>query len=432
MKKVLVFTYYWPPASGPGVQRVLKFCKYLSNFGWQPIVVTVKNGSYPAQDESLLQDVPQDIIIYKTKTNEPFTYYNFLRGKKGKEVGVGMMDVKSKKTLLNHLSLYIRANYFVPDARKGWKPYALKEAEKIINSNTIDAVFTSGPPHSTHLIGLELKEKYNLPWIADFRDPWTEIYYNKDLPRTKKALLKDKNLEVQVLKKADIITTVSSGLKKELSSKGKVVTIYNGFDEEDFVDSENITQENFKLTYTGNFKPNQNVNTLWIALHQLIEEEASFKQDLQIQLVGNVDENVLKAIKNNKLSSNTKAVGFVNHKEAINYMKNASMLLFIIPQANNSKLILTGKLFEYLASGTQMLSIGPISGDAAKIIASCNRKEMIEYQDVLSMKKSIKQAYNHWKLNGVCERHTLNDAVKLYSRKGQTKELANLLNKISL
>lgn len=174
-KKVLIITYYWPPASGPGVQRFLKISKYLNDFGWKPIILTVKNGSYPSFDPSLENEIPEWVEVHKTKTFEPFTIYNRLTGSKGKNLGTGLIGLEGKQSFVKKLSIYIRANYFIPDARKGWYRYAVKEAKQLIQEKEIDAIITTGPPHSTHLIGKSLKEKFNLPWISDFRDPWVNI-----------------------------------------------------------------------------------------------------------------------------------------------------------------------------------------------------------------------------------------------------------------
>jgi len=202
-KKALIFTYYWPPSSGPGVQRFLKFCKFLPEFDWEPIVVTPANGSYPYTDDSLLKDVSEYVKVYKTKTLEPFAIFNMLQGKKGKSVPVALIGLQDSPSIFQKLSKYIRANCFIPDARVGWKKYAIKEGSRIIQNEKIDVIITTSPPHSTHLVGLELQKKHNIPWLADFRDPWTNIYFNRKLPRTARTKAKDKALEDKVVKHAD-------------------------------------------------------------------------------------------------------------------------------------------------------------------------------------------------------------------------------------
>ncbi|MBN4052021.1 glycosyltransferase, partial [Cytophagaceae bacterium AH-315-L13] len=296
-QKVLIFTYYWPPASGPGVQRFLKFAKYFPENGWEPIVIAPKNGSYPYYDETLLNDIPSNVEIHHTKTLEPFTLYNFLRGAKGKSVPVAMTGIKDSSSPLQKISKYIRANYFIPDARIGWNKYAIKKANEIISNTEINAIITTGPPQSTHLIGLHLTKIHNLPWIADFRDPWTTVYYNKFLPRTESSKRKDKNLENTILQNADIVTTVSPGIKKEFEDRAKrAEVIYNGFDENDIYSGELTPTTKFKLAYIGNYKPNQDVEALWQAIKELKEEMSDFDRNFNLSFTGIVDPNIINKI----------------------------------------------------------------------------------------------------------------------------------------
>jgi len=432
MKKVLIFTYHWPPGSGPGVQRFLKFCKYLPKFGWEPIVVTVKDGSYPSIDESLIDDIPEGLEVHKTKTFEPFTIYNALRGKKGKSVSVGLIGIKDSKSPIQKLSMHVRANYFIPDARKGWKTYALKAAEKVINQNDIDLIISTGPPHSTHLIGMELQEKHNIPWVADMRDPWTEIHYNKDLPRSEKTKEKDLALERKVLTAASHVITVSDGLKEQLEKYNEATSVvYNGFDEDDYKPLESFKTEKFTLAYIGNLKPNQHIKTLWRVLLELCNENEQFKQHFKLELTGNVHEVIVNEIKSLGLENNLNAYPFVEHKESVKRMQKSCMLLFIVPQTEKNNLILTGKLFEYLASGTPLLSIGPVAGNAAKIIAGCSRGTLLDYNNEIGIKESLLKAFDSWMSSSQeCPQLIVNSEIEQYSRQLQTKKLVSFFDKI--
>ena len=432
MKKVLVITYYWPPGAGPGVQRWLKFCKYLSEYDWDPIVLTVENGSYPSTDKSLEKDIPERVIVRKTKTFEPFNLYNLLRGKKGKSSSVGMIGFKDNRSLMQRIANYVRANYFIPDARMGWNSYAFKEAKRIMKKHDISAIISTGPPQSTHLIAKKLKEKFGTPWIADFRDPWVNVYYNKFFPRTDQTVKKDQQLEDSVLKTADHVSVVSQGLKNEFSTRTEQIKVlYNGFDDADLEGvSDTRSTEKFVISYIGNFKPNQNVQLIWKVLGDLIVDNESLKNDLKLHFVGNVDPKLVEDIKACGLANNTEFESFVDHSTAVQYMRNASLLLFIIPQVKDNDLILTGKLFEYMACGSHMLSVGPEDGNAAAIIEECERGKMIDYNDEMVLSSAIKLAYNNWKNNNLAKL-PMNDTLKKYSRKGQTEALANLLNKIT-
>jgi len=432
MKKVLIFTYHWPPGSGPGVQRFLKFCKYLPKYGWEPIVITVKDGSYPSIDESLIDDIPEGLEVHKTKTFEPFTIYNALRGKKGKSVSVGLIGIKDRKSPIQKLSMHVRANYFIPDARKGWKTYALKAAEKVINQNDIDLIISTGPPHSTHLIGMELQEKHNIPWVADMRDPWTEIHYNKDLPRSEKTKEKDLALERKALTAASHVITVSDGLKEQLEKYNEATSVvYNGFDEDDYKPLEPFKTEKFTLAYIGNLKPNQHIKTLWRVLLELCNENEQFKQHFRLELTGNVHEVIVNEIKSLGLENNLNAYPFVEHRESVKRMQKSCMLLFIVPQTEKNNLILTGKLFEYLASGTPLLSTGPVAGNAAKIIAGCSRGTLLDYNNEIGIKESLLKAFDSWMSSSQeCPQLIVNSEIEQYSRQLQTKKLVSFFDKI--
>ena len=429
MKKVLIITYYWPPGSGPGVQRFLKFSKYLREFGWEPIILTVENGSYPSVDASLEKEVPPNLKVVKTKTFEPFQWYNLLKGKKGKSTGVGMVGLQNP-SLFQKLALHIRANYFIPDARKGWKKHALKAAQEIIQTDGVDAIITTGPPHSAHLIGLELKKQTNLPWVADMRDPWTTIFYNSDFPRTESTKRKDKSLEDLVLRTADAVTVVSKGLEQEFSDRNSTISvIYNGYDEDDIPLSIPQRNERFTISYVGNFMPNQNSNVLWELLVELKEEVVGFSKDLQLFFTGNVDDSIVKSVCEKGLGKQLKIAPFIPHKEAVQRMSAADVLLFVIPESKGNKLIITGKLFEYLATGNPILSIGPVSGDAAELLKDAQRTPMNSFTDKAAIKSQLLSFYQNWK-EGKSEKIESSQLVQ-FTRRELTRKLADKLNELT-
>ena len=408
----MVITYYWPPASGPGVQRFLKMTKYFQSMGWEALVLTTEDGTYPAMDESLLQEVGSDVKVYRTKPREVFSFYNRLMGNKSAgSVGFIGMNQKSVK---QKLAMYIRANFFIPDARKAWNKSAYKKAVGILENETIDAVISTGPPHSTHLIALALKEKYGLHWLADLRDPWVNVYYNKIFPRTKRTIRKDQRLENLVLQKANAVSVVSPGLKTEFQDRAKKIEIvYNGFDEEDFDIHARSKSTEITISYIGNFKPNQNVPVFWKAL-----KEQDKWDNINIQLTGNIHPEVVQSIKDVGLGNSLKIGPFVSHKEAIQQMCNADFLLFIVPRTSGNNKILTGKIFEYLASKTPIIPIGPKHGDADRILQECGHISMIDYDDLIGMKKGLELA----------KEGNSNDVYLRYTRKAQTVKLLNLLS----
>jgi glycosyltransferase involved in cell wall biosynthesis len=431
-KKVLIFTYYWPPAGGVAVQRWLKFAKYLPEFGWEPIIITVANGSYPYYDESLLKEISLSLRVYHTKTFEPFELYNLMRGKRGKSLPLVSVGSQNKKSFFQKITEYIRANYFIPDARKGWMNYAVKKAEDILKKEKIDAIVTTGPPHSTHLIGEALKAKHGLMWLADFRDPWTGIFYNKILPRTEATNSKDKALETKVLQTADEVVVISPGLKKEFGDRNdKIEVVYNGYDEDDFLKSQitnpksetiNHKPEIFSIRYVGNMMSSQNVPALWKMIDELLLQYS----DIRLEFIGRVDEDVKASITENGLSEFVSYSDFVPHEEAIRLMREAQLLLFIIPDVKDNELILTGKLFEYLATRNEILAFGPVDGDAAHILAETSRKRMLSYHDTEAIRKQLNEALLQFYKSKTSLPYPA-DNHRAYSRRGQAAHMAKLL-----
>lgn len=428
-KTVLIFAYYWPPASGPGVQRWLKFVKYLPEKGWNAIVVTPENGSYPNTDQTLLDDIPSTVQIERTKTLEPFRLFNLItgQGSRGNTTSVGMGDIKGSVSAIKKISAFIRANFFIPDARKGWGRYAIKRGSELIRNQDVDLIITTGPPHSAHLIGLNLKKKFGLPWIADLRDPWTNIYYNKFLPRTQSSIEKDSRLETEVIQKADAITVVGNGQKDEFESRAKrIEVIENGYDEEDF---SNLKPSNkkafFRLSYIGNLKVNQNCTALWKVIYELADEIEGFKDNFRLSFTGNIHSEVSDTLNEFGITSQVEILPFVPHDEAVQRMINAQALLFLIPESPSNKQIITGKIFEYLASATPMLSIGPTDGDASKILASCNRSPMLDYSDTKNIKNELRLLYEKW-IDSTEPIKVVGDEHCIYSRKNLTYKLASL------
>tara|TARA_R110002096_G_scaffold74101_1_gene175611 strand:- start:160734 stop:162035 length:1302 start_codon:yes stop_codon:yes gene_type:complete len=427
-KRILLFTYYWPPSAGPGVQRWLKFCKFLSQMDFDITVISPQNPSASNFDSSLESEIPQEIELIKTKSFEPFEIYKILKGKRRKEnIGVGGIGLFDNPSFKQRAFNYIRANYFIPDARKGWNKFAIKAAEKLIAKQNFDAIITTGPPQSSHLIGYYLQKKFSLPWLADFRDPWVNVYYNKLFPRTKASIAKDQKLEDKVLKNADACLVVSPGLKAEFSNRAKSIeVVYNGFDAEDLPTGRNTKNQKFKISYIGNFKPNQNCESLWKAISNFSKNNR--EAEFQITLIGNVDPLVQNSISEFGLDNYVIYEAYKPHKEATLEMVNADVLLFIIPQTEDNELILTGKLFEYLASGTELLSIGPEKGNASSIIKETGRGEMFDYANGNQIEKRLEDLYQSWKdaeINTKLDRKLVNK----YSRLGMTELLATTLRK---
>ncbi|NNC82956.1 MAG: hypothetical protein HKN79_05215 [Flavobacteriales bacterium] len=424
---VLVFSYYWPPAGGPGVQRWVKMCNHLIESGTRVTVITVRNGSYPAIDHSLEEELHPDIHVIKTRTIEPFGIFNALQGKKGKGSSVGMIGLDSNASLFKRMAIWVRANWLIPDARRFWKNYALNAASKIIGRSDVTHIITTGPPHSTHMIGLELKRKFQLPWIADLRDPWVNIHYHDIFPLTDATRKKHLALETQVLSEADHVTVVSEGMKREFENRAKGISVvFNGYDDADMLTDAIREKDTFTIRYIGNLKPNQEVEAFNRALSQCVREIDGFQQEVRLQLIGNKDPGLLDRLASQDRSELIQSIEPVNHERAVGYMKGAELLLFIIPKASNNKLIITGKLFEYLASRTPILAIGPSDGDAAEILRRAKNIPMYDYTDSTGITEAIRGHYGAWK-EALPREGGDAGRIAQFSRKNQTSIVRGIL-----
>ncbi len=426
MEKILIITYYWPPSGGAGVQRWLKFSKYLPEFGFEPIILTVdeNQASYAQHDYSLLKEINPDLSVYKTKTFEPYNLYRKLTNKK--EIPYGGFSNQKKVTFFEKLTRFIRGNLFVPDPRKGWNRYALKKAIELVNAEQIGVVVTSGPPHSTHLIGRRIKERTGIRWIADFRDPWTDIYYYKSLYHSKLATRFDRYLEKSVLTEADKIITVSEEVGKLLLQKipghiEKIVVIPNGYDEEDFDLVEPVRNEKFTITYTGTISISYRIDQFIEAVCQLPDR---VKEQLKIRFVGNVPDEIIDLFHRKNLGALIEVLGYVPHKQAISQMLGASILLMAIPDSPDNKGIVTGKFFEYLAAKRPILAIGPLDGEVDRMINKCHAGKLVSYDETEKMRLFILEIFEQEQRG---QKGSQTKGTEQYTRRNLTKELTGNL-----
>ncbi|HKJ66806.1 MAG TPA: glycosyltransferase family 4 protein [bacterium] len=435
-KKVLVLTYYFPPAGGPGVQRVLKFVKYLPAYGWNPVVLTVKNGEFPARDDSLLAELPQSLPVHRVGGIEPYNFYRWITGKrKDQTLPVGMLAKQGSDTFMEGLARWIRANLFIPDGRTGWIRPVFRMGARAITQQHIQAIYSSSPPHSTQLAALWLAKHFQLPWVADFRDPWTDIYYYQTLPRLSLAKKIDGFLEQKVLAAADSVISVSPSILDKLHSRtkrGSFQVIYNGYDEQDFTGSPaGYPRDKFVLSYVGNLKANQNPEALWKALQLLSRENQEFHRDLEMHFTGRTHPQIIETLNQYQLLPSTVIEKYVPHSEAVKRMKATAVLLFIIPEAPENQGILTGKLFDYLAAEKPFLSLGPPDGDAARILADTGAGQMIDPQNLEAIKNRILYLYQLWKARSLQNEGPDPARIRQFSRRQLTAQLAGILYKMS-
>lgn len=428
MKKVLIITYYWIPSGGAGVQRWVKFTKYLRDFGWEPIIYTPQNPEFPSIDHSFEKDIPSDIKVIKTPIWEPYDVYRTIMGKKGESINAGFISENKKSGWKDKLSIWIRGNFLIPDPRRFWIRPSVRFLNNYLKENPVDAIISTGPPHSMHLIALDVKKNFpTLPWIADFRDPWTNIDFYKELNLTWLADKIHHRLERKVVQTTDCLVTVSQGWMNGFLAlkpkKNKVIT--NGYDAADILLGDIEPDKKFTISHIGTLNSARNPVVLWKVLGELCAANEDFRNDLQIQLIGKVDFSALELIKQVGLETQLNKIDYLPHKEAIEKQQSSQILLLLINQSQNANGILTGKFYEYMASRRPILAIGPTDGDAAAVLKESKAGTMVGFDDAEQTKLAVMDYYKLYKTTGL-EIDT--NSVDRYSRKNLTSQLADLLN----
>ena len=420
MRKVLIITYYWPPGSGAGVQRWLKFSKYMAYYRWEPVILTIDPGyaTYPAIDISLINEVPPNLKVYKTRAIDYFRFYS----KDKSRIPSAGFAIDEEKGFFSWLTKFIRGNFFIPDPRKGWNRYAFTKACEIIEDEKIHNVLTTSPPHSTQLIGLKLKKKYpGIRWIADLRDPWTDIYYYDQFHPTCLSRQIDLKYEKSVLKSSDKIITVGKSLKELFASKipgsdEKIEVITNGYDAGDFSGLSVTNPELFTISYIGTLSDSYPVKGFLKALKVFNNNGIDFR----LKFVGMVSSRQKENILNDTGGSKAEFVPYVNHKTVIKHLASSTALLLIIPDDQSNRSIITGKLFEYLASGKPVICLGPVDGDAAGILSKCGHGKTFAYDDTDGISGYIKVLIANPEI-------TEKTSTVIYSRENLVKKVVSLL-----
>ena len=426
MKRVLIITYYWPPAGGPGVQRWLQFVKYFKDFDIDPVVYVPENPSYPLLDESFEVEVPSGVAVIKLPIKEPYRFAKVLSRKKTKQISSGIISNK-KQSFVEKLMLFVRGNYFIPDARVGWVKPSVTFLKKYISENPVDVIITSGPPHSLHLIGLQLKKELNLKWIADFRDPWTTIHYHKSLRLMSKAKRKHKTLEKEILTEANLIVVTSPTTKNEfeLITKKPIEVITNGYGE--FAKIPRALDTSFSISHIGSLLSERNPKVLWEVLSEITSENTDFKRDLELKLAGIVSKEIVDSIFNAGLKGNCKLLGYVSHSEAIQLQQNSGVLLLVEIDSEDTKSIIPGKLFEYLAAGRPILALGPKDSDIEGIINETKSGKFYNYSQKDALKSHLLELYSDFKKGSL---KVSSEGIEKYSRRELTKRMSEIIKRL--
>lgn len=408
------------------MQRWVKFCKYLRQEGWEPVVFAPENADYPSLDPSFQKELPEDLEVLRGRIWEPYAAYRKLTGAKSTEV----TEISSgKKTAKQKLSLWIRANVFIPDPRVCWVRPSVKTLKAYLADHPVDVMVTTGPPHSVHLIGLQLHKKLGIPWIPDFRDPWSRMYYLKYLPMTGLTKRMVKDMEQEVLDRSNAVLTCTPLVQKEFQAQTKtpVECITNGFDQEDFIGPAPEPDGKFNITHTGLFAADGNPLELWKVLGEMAKADADFAKALRLRLVGKVDREVLEAIKAAGLEENVTALGPQDHAKAVSEQRTATILLLPLRNDPQYAPILPGKLFEYLAARRPVLGIGQEDGAMAQVLESTKAGITADWDNVAAMRNFISTAWRQHQTGGVPQ--TAGD-IGPYSRQATTHALAKLLDQV--
>ncbi len=375
-KKVLIVTYYFPPSGGSGVQRPLKFIKYLREFGWEPVVLTAKNADYPAYDETLVHEIPDGVKIYRSGIVEPYRFYRKFTGRSADEstdIATLTLDERDKQKFSERLSEWVRSALFVPDARIGWLPFAYSLAKKIIFKENIEIVLSTAPPYTTHLIGMLLHRNLNVPWIADFRDSWIGWLSTPQWrPKLSRAL--ERWMESSALRYADRVVTVTPGVKEDLLSRNPRLRderwklLYNGFDPADFAQVRpKPKQDKTTIIYSGSLYGNRNPEYLLRALEELKTEDPELLNKIRLLFVGRIGGPIIERMETSPVAGIIERVPYVTHAESLSYLAGSNISLLIIDDAPENAGILTGKLFEYIGAGHPVLALAP-EGNATDLI----------------------------------------------------------------
>ncbi len=427
MKKVLIIAYYWPPAGGPGVQRWLKFVKYLPAFDIEPIVYVPENATYPIIDQDLVNQVNKKVTVLKQPIKEPYKLASIFSKKSTTTISSGIIKAEKKQSFIEKILLYVRGNFFIPDARVGWVNPSVDYLSNYIKTNAVDAIITTGPPHSMHLIGLELQKRFAVKWIADFRDPWTSIGYHKELKLTDKSAQKHKDLEKEVLTEADTILTTSFTTKQEFAeiTQKPIHVITNGYDIETI--EKPPLDKKFTISHIGSLLSKRNPHILWQALSEILQENEQFQSDFQLQLIGKVSSEIIDTIKEFQLDSYLNVLGYVSHTEALKYQRSSQVLLLIEIDSFETIGIIPGKLFEYMAAERPILAIGPKQSDVEKIIKDTNAGKYFNYNNLEEVKQYILDCYQKYQQNNL-KVHGI--GLQYFSRRKLTEKLAGVIKSI--
>lgn len=428
MKRVLVITYYWPPSGGSGVQRWVKFAKYLPAAGWQPVIYTPENPEMQSVDQSLYGDIPAEAETLKRPITEIYSIYRSLTGKKASAAEVNVVN-SQHKNWKQRLVMWVRGNCFIPDPRVSWVRPSVRFLKKYLRQHPVDVIVSTGPPHSMHLIGRAVARATGIPWIADFRDPWTRIFYFKHLSLTASSRRRHEKLERQVLDDATAVVAVSPLVRDEFATmtRSRIELITNGYDPDDY--AQPVEPDGcFNLTHTGLFAADGNPEVLWKVLGDRVRTDPAFAARLRLRLVGKTDAQILDSIRAAGLSDQLVDLGYRDHQTAVREQMNASLLILPLRKEPEYRATLPGKLFEYLGSGRPVLGIGQTDGAMAQILEETRAGEVCDWPDEDGLRQAVDRQWQRFLAGDTTVR---TEAIEAYSRRATARRMAALMDEIA-
>lgn len=434
MKNLLFIAYYFPPSGGPGVQRVLKHIKYLPEFGWNPIVLTVSNGEFPARDESLLKQIPENLKVIRTRIFEPYDLYRILTSKdKNTAIDVNVIKKDNEKgTFRENLAEFIRATFFIPDARILWYFSAKKAIDKLFETEKIDAVYSSSPPYTCSIIARYVKRKYNIPWIAGFRDPWTDFISSPKRWYLPKMI--DKSMEHSVFKEADEIECAWEGIIKDAIkkypdlNKNKFHHVPNGFDSSDFPKINFESNDKFTVVYTGSMYGRRNPKSFFGAIETLIKNKSIDPEKIHFKFIGRFGKEIHEMFEKTSFKNSIEHISYLPHKESISHLLKADSLLLVVDESKESEEIVPGKVYEYLGVKKPIIAIGPTEGAVGSLIRTTGAGYAAHQSDIEEICSIYLKYYTSWQ-NKTLDKLTADFDVNKFERRNSAKYLAELLDK---
>lgn len=434
-KNLLIVAYYFPPSGGPGVQRVLKHVRYLPEFGWNPIVLTVSNGDFPARDESLMKEIPEGLHVERTHIYEPYDIYRLVTGKKkGTAIDVNVIKKDGQKSgLTDKFAEFIRATFFIPDARIGWMLSAPKAVDELVSKLGIDAVYSSSPPYTCSLIARYAKRKHGLPWVAGFRDPWTGFISSPKRWSVPSAI--DRAMERSVFTEADEVECAWEGIIKDALGKypeidmSKFHHVPNGFDSADYPKIEKTRNDKFTLTYTGSMYGRRNPAALFVALENLIASGRLKKEEMCLRFIGRFGTEVHEMFESASFRDSIELISYIPHHKSIEYLMLSDALLLIVDESKESEEIVPGKVYEYMGTKIPVIAIAPEKSAIAELMSETRAGMVAHQSNTYKIASIVMEYYTQWK-TGEGDFKPDTELVNTFERRESARKLASLLDSI--